>query len=77
MPLATYQDACVEQARNEGRESPDRAWIWTFMDTWERNPFYAGPPVPHPEDYNDDYEVGEVGEVPAAQPKTWDDEIPF
>jgi hypothetical protein len=53
MVLATPRDACCEQARNEGRDHPERAWILTFFDTWEPNPFYIGPPVRHPEtDYD-------------------------
>ena len=47
--LATPQEACREYARNVGIEYPDRAWILTHFDTWERNPFYHGPAVPHPE----------------------------
>jgi hypothetical protein len=48
--LATPTEACREYARNVGAEQPDRAWILTDYDTWERNPFYHGPPAPHPED---------------------------
>ena len=54
MPLATETDACREYARNVGREDQERAWILTHYDTWERNPFYSGPPVPHPEAPQDD-----------------------
>jgi hypothetical protein len=48
--LARPQDACREFARNVGHERPERAWILTDFDTWERNPYYHGPPQPHPED---------------------------
>lgn len=48
--LATKTDACREYARNVGYEDQERAWILTDYDTWERNPFYCGPPVRHPED---------------------------
>ena len=48
--LATPSEACKEYARNVGAEVPDRAWILTDYDTWERNPFYQGSPQPHPED---------------------------
>ena len=34
----------------EGRYYPDRAWLLSPFDVWMRNPFYSGPPVPHPED---------------------------
>lgn len=45
-----YGAARNEYAREHGREEPDRAWILTPLDTWERNPFYQGPPARHPED---------------------------
>ena len=48
--MATPAEACKEFARNVGADHPDRAWILTDFDTWERNPYYSGPPVPHPED---------------------------
>lgn len=48
-PLATMTDAAKEYARNVGRDNPDRAWILTDYDTWEANPFYTGPRVPHPD----------------------------
>ena len=49
MAIATYGEAFKEYARNAGAEDPDRAWILTPWDTWERNPAYQGPPVMHPE----------------------------
>ena len=52
-PLATPTDACKEYARNVGVDHLDRAWILTDYDTWEKNPFYVGPPVRHPEDDQD------------------------
>ena len=50
MPLATYDDARAEFARNAGHDNPDREWILTPFDTWERNPAYRGPKGRHPED---------------------------
>jgi hypothetical protein len=47
---ATVSEACREYARNYGATRPERAWILTDFDTWEPNPSYSGPPVPHPED---------------------------
>ncbi len=45
-----------EYAINAGQDNPDRAWILCPSDSWQPNPFYNGPPVPHPEedDGNDD-----------------------
>lgn len=48
--LATEQDAVREYTRNVGHSKPDHAWILSDYDTWERNPFYHGPAVRHPED---------------------------
>lgn len=42
--------ALKEYAREYGRENPNKAWISTPLDTWEKNPHYHGPKVPHPED---------------------------
>lgn len=54
MPLATYDDARAEFARNAGRDNPDHEWILTPFDTWERNPAYRGPKGRHPEDDYDE-----------------------
>lgn len=48
--LATPAEACREHAENVGRDHADVAWILSPFDTWHRNPFYRGAPVPHPED---------------------------
>ena len=37
------------EARELGALHPERAWILTDRDVWHPNPFYKGPPVPHPE----------------------------
>ncbi len=39
-----------QEARETGRQNPDRAWICSNRDVWHRNPFYVGPEQPHPED---------------------------
>lgn len=48
--MATPAEACKEYARNVGMDNPDQPWILTDWDTWEPNPCYSGPSVPHPED---------------------------
>jgi hypothetical protein len=70
-----------------GAARPDLAWISTDRDVWHANPFYKGPPQPHPEDDHawEAIEAGHPYEPPAAtymarfEPKTLDlnDEIPF
>ena len=44
------QEAHLEMALIFGSEKSKRAWILTDYDVWEKNPFYVGPPQPHPED---------------------------
>jgi len=51
MTQGEYNGAAVAQhAAAYGAEDTERAWILSPFDTWERNPFYQGPPVAHPED---------------------------
>ena len=71
MDMTHEQAAAREQAYNQGMDHPDRAWVLTFFDSWEPNPFYVGPPVRHPED---DYDE-EDG--PAAAVVVCSSEIPF
>ncbi len=52
--LATPSKARAEYAANTGVDAPRFAWILTPWDTWERNPYYCGPSVPHPEDDPED-----------------------
>ena len=85
-PLATMAEAATEYAINVGRdlaESGDttRAWVLSPYDTWESNPFYVGPPVPHPEDYHPEDE-DEVWSDDDARLAAQDDalatsEVPF
>ena len=51
MPLATYDDAMREYARNVGGYDrwKDSQWILTDYDVWVRNPHYTGPEQYHPE----------------------------
>ena len=37
------------EARDTGRHRPEQPWILSDRDVWHKNPFYTGPPVPHPE----------------------------
>lgn len=92
MTIATYYEACREYAENCGRERPQQAWILTPWDTWERNPFYSGPKVRHPEDDNYEEEVDQTDYDKGPNGEVWgfpkgpvrpdlatpdDDEIPF
>ena len=42
-------DAIREWVHIVGRQRPECAWLCSDYDTWEKNPFYYGPAVPHPE----------------------------
>jgi hypothetical protein len=44
------QEAHAEMIQIFGMENPDRQWILSDYDVWERNPFYSGPEQQHPED---------------------------
>ena len=46
----TMRMAVLDRVKAEGGVNPNRPWILSQYDTWERNPYYQGPPVPHPED---------------------------
>jgi len=71
MDQGTYTSMAVDQyASAHGAEDPDTPWILSPFDTWERNPFYTGPPARHPEDDRDDED-----DAPAV--RLDDDEIPF
>jgi hypothetical protein len=49
---ATQGEAAREYGANAGADQPERQWILTPWDTWERNPHYTGPDQGHPE-YDD------------------------
>ncbi len=56
---ATAQESCQEYADNVGMDEPDREWIATPFDSWERNPHYTGKPGRHPEaDYDEGPDAG-------------------
>jgi len=44
-------DAEYDQAEVEllASDYPERAWLSSSRDVWYPNPYYTGPPVPHPE----------------------------
>lgn len=41
--------ADLDDALDRGARDTDRAWVLSDRDVWHANPFYVGPPVPHPE----------------------------
>jgi len=43
------QEAISEWVFVVGQECPDEAWLCSPYDSWESNPYYRGPAVPHPE----------------------------
>ncbi len=47
--MSYIAEAIREWAFQYGRENPEQAWLLSAYDTWEVNPFYRGPKVPHPE----------------------------
>lgn len=53
-PPTTASEWDRAEAYELGSLHPEHAWILTDRDVWHRNPFYQGPPVPHPDDYDFD-----------------------
>lgn len=68
-------EAIQEQRQIFGMENPDKAWILSDWDTWETNPFYCGPPQPHPE-YDTDGDIQEEASSPLSTIPVLDD-CPF
>lgn len=52
--LQVTSEDLFSMARAYGEDCPDRQWVLTSFDTWERNPHYDGPPQRHPEDDSED-----------------------
>lgn len=48
--IATGSESLREFGFNAGMDNPTHAWLLDPRDVWVRNPFYHGPPQPHPED---------------------------
>lgn len=48
--IATMTEADRDYAYGLGTDRPDCAWILSDRDVWYKNPYYKGPPEPHPED---------------------------
>lgn len=48
------QEQVREYTNNHGANNTELAWILSPFDTWEANPHYTGPEVPHPESMNDE-----------------------
>ena len=65
---ATMAEADREFAHNVGREQPGVAWILSDRDVFYKNPFYQGPPVPHPndDDWGDEPTAEEIAELEAS-----------
>lgn len=60
-----------------GAARPQSAWVLTDRDCWYPNPFYKGPPVPHPEDY-DGHEAGCLADLdPSEDEGTTEPVIPI
>ena len=46
------QNAIDQYGYLHGEEHPDRQWILSPLDSWERNPHYVGEDQPHPEEHH-------------------------
>lgn len=45
----TNDDLLRQFAGVHGEERQDQAWLLSDYDVWVANPYYKGPPEPHPE----------------------------
>ena len=59
--MSFIQEAVAQWVSVYGFEHQDEAWILSDYDTWHRNPYYTGPEVQHPEDYDYDEPVYDDG----------------
>ena len=85
--VATDTDWDRAEAHELGAADPEQAWVCTDRDVWHANPFYQGPPVPHPEDdYAHGYDPADGIPWPVEQQsdadyeaelREWEDDIPF
>lgn len=53
--MSIIAQADRQYAETAGSERPNVAWILSDRDVWYRNPYYKGPPQPHPEDEDERY----------------------
>jgi hypothetical protein len=66
------REGIAEQVQIFGAEMPDRQWILSGWDTWERNPYYRGEEQQHPEDDRTHEEWLEHEEyLQSSKAKTW------
>ena len=70
--MATPAQAVDEWRFNVGADNADHAWLLHDRDVWVRNPYYVGPPQPHPEDETfDEQWLDEIAAARAAQDDNW------
>lgn len=72
-----YMSLALRQyAAAHGEAEPQREWILSPYDTWEKNPFFTGKPGRHPED---DYDDDRLEDQPVVEAVPYDpnEEIPF
>lgn len=81
----TFADRVDHAAYVAGAENTDVAWILSDRDVWYANPYYVGPPVPHPEYEGDidppyDYDSLHVDDEAVLEADTFeisDEDCPF
>ena len=85
-PVPSRSELVAQWVRAVGADRQNEAWIASPYDTWEKNPYYVGPPVQHPEEYFEECLAfdecycttsnGIVGSIDAKMAAE-EDEIPF
>lgn len=61
---ASRGEAVREWAYNVGETVPEQEYLLSDYDTFEKNPWYVGPPGRHPEDEAYDVDPDEIWEFP-------------
>ena len=57
MQCVAPSESTIEFVRVEGATHPYKAWVNTPDGTWEKNPYFIGFPVPHPDDWDEINEI--------------------
>ncbi len=73
------QEAHKEMIQIFGMENPEKQWILSGYDVWERNPFYHGEEQQHPEDDTpaDEWKPYVPEQLPPPPAEIYLDDCPF
>lgn len=70
--MSYNQEDIQAQAALEGMFNTESQWILTSVDVWEKNPHYQGEDQPHPESYEDEYDLKHEIELTRQEIPYWE-----